>query len=285
MARGIRFDRNEWAGSFGDIGTDLPLVFGMVLAAGLDAASVFVVFGLLQIATGLVYRLPMPMQPLKAMAVLVITGGVAAEVLYGAGIAIGAVMLVLTATGALGWLARHGSRSRSCAASSSGSASRSLRWRSAVRRRRRERAATCSPPSPSSPSSCCGATGGSRPGWSSSASASPTRWPSSSTRRARRRRRPGAAAGAPAEPGRDRHRLRRPRPAAAAAVAVELGDRHRAHVADLFPERRVSVRKIGLTYAAVNLTAPLAGGIPACHGCGGLAGPLRARAPAPAARW
>jgi hypothetical protein len=32
------------------------------------------------------------------------------------------------------------------------------------------------------------------------------------------------------------------------------------------------VRKIGLTYAVVNLLAPLAGGIPACHGCGGLAG-------------
>jgi hypothetical protein len=43
-------------------------------------------------------------------------------------------------------------------------------------------------------------------------------------------------------------------------------------VADLFPERRVSVRQIGLTYATVNLLAPLAGGIPACHGCGGLAG-------------
>lgn len=61
--RGIRFDRNELAGSFGDIGTDLPLIVGIILATGMDSASVFILFGLLQVATGLVYGLPMPMQP------------------------------------------------------------------------------------------------------------------------------------------------------------------------------------------------------------------------------
>jgi len=68
----VRFDRHELAGSFGDIGTDLPLIVGMIGAAGLNSASVFVVFGALQIIMGLVYGLPMPMQPLKAMAVIVI---------------------------------------------------------------------------------------------------------------------------------------------------------------------------------------------------------------------
>lgn len=102
----IRFDRNELAGSFGDIGTDLPLIVGMILAVGLDSASVFIMFGLLQILTGLVYGLPMPMQPLKAMAVLVITQKIAGNVLYGAGLAIGVCMLVLTLSGALSVLAR-----------------------------------------------------------------------------------------------------------------------------------------------------------------------------------
>ena len=102
----IRFDRNELAGSFGDIGTDLPLIVAMIAAAGLDGASVFIVFGLLQIATGIVYGVPMPMQPLKAMAVLVITHKIAGDVLFGAGLAIAAVMLVLSLTGALSWLAR-----------------------------------------------------------------------------------------------------------------------------------------------------------------------------------
>ena len=41
---------------------------------------------------------------------------------------------------------------------------------------------------------------------------------------------------------------------------------------DLFPDRAVSVRRIGLTYATFNLVAPFFSGIPVCHGCGGLAG-------------
>jgi MFS superfamily sulfate permease-like transporter len=106
MLTHIRFDRNELAGSFGDIGTDLPLVIGMVLAAGLDAGSVFIMFGLAQIATGLVYGLPMPMQPLKAMAVIVIGQKLSGDVLFGGGLAIGVVMLLLVVTGGLSWLAR-----------------------------------------------------------------------------------------------------------------------------------------------------------------------------------
>src|SRR5512141_3485726 len=104
-ASGIRFDRNELAGAFGDIGTDLPLIVGMILAAGLHSASVLVMFGLMQFFTALRYRMPMPVQPLKAVAVLVITQKVAPEVLYGGGLAIGIVMLVLTVSGGIEWLA------------------------------------------------------------------------------------------------------------------------------------------------------------------------------------
>lgn len=102
----IRFDRNEFAGAFGDIGTDLPLIVGMILAAGLHSASVLVMFGLMQMMTAFTYRMPMPVQPLKAVAVLVIAGKVTPEVLYGGGLAIGIVMLVLAATGAITWLAK-----------------------------------------------------------------------------------------------------------------------------------------------------------------------------------
>ncbi len=105
MSGRLRFDRNEWAGSFGDIGTDLPLILGILLATGADSASVFIMFGLMQIVTGVVYGLPMPMQPLKAMAVLVITQKLSGGVMYGAGLAIGVIMLGLSVTGALEWLA------------------------------------------------------------------------------------------------------------------------------------------------------------------------------------
>jgi hypothetical protein len=102
---GIRFDRNELAGAFGDIGTDLPLVVGMILATGLHSASVLVMFGLMQWFTAIRYRMPMPVQPLKAVAVIVIAQKIAPEVLYGGGLAIGLVMLLLTLTGAITWIA------------------------------------------------------------------------------------------------------------------------------------------------------------------------------------
>ncbi|MCL4522991.1 MAG: putative sulfate/molybdate transporter [Acidobacteria bacterium] len=102
----IRFDRNELSGAIGDIGTDFPLLVGMILAAGLDAPSVLIMFGALQVMTGLVYGMPMPTQPLKAMAVIVITQKLAPNILYGGGLAIGAVMLLLTVTGLIGWVAR-----------------------------------------------------------------------------------------------------------------------------------------------------------------------------------
>jgi hypothetical protein len=102
----IALNRHELSGAFGDIGTDLPLLIALVAAADLDAGAVFLMFGLAQIATGLVYGLPMPMQPLKAMAVIVITERLAGPTLFGGGLAIGATMLVLAGTGLLDWLAR-----------------------------------------------------------------------------------------------------------------------------------------------------------------------------------
>lgn len=102
----IRFDRNEWAGAFGDIGTDIPLILGMMLVAHLDGASVFILFGAMQILTALLYRMPMPVQPLKAVAALVITQKLSGNLVYGGGLAIGILMLILTLTGLVDWLGR-----------------------------------------------------------------------------------------------------------------------------------------------------------------------------------
>ncbi len=63
-------------------------------------------FGLMQLLTGLRYRIPMPVQPLKAMAAIVIAQRVGGPVLYGAGLAIGVTMLLLSVTGLIDWLAR-----------------------------------------------------------------------------------------------------------------------------------------------------------------------------------
>jgi xanthine/uracil/vitamin C permease (AzgA family) len=106
LRTGIRFERNEFWGAFGDLGTDFPLILGMILVAGVDIASVLIMFGVMQILTRLLYNIPMPAQPLKAVAVLVITQRLSGNILYGGGFAIGLTMLVLTVTGLIDWLAK-----------------------------------------------------------------------------------------------------------------------------------------------------------------------------------
>jgi len=102
----MKFDRNEFSGAFGDIGTDLPLIVGMILASGLDTASVLIVFGAMQVLAAFIYGLPMPVQPLKAVAALVIAQQIGGNIIYGAGLAIGITMLLLTVTGLIDWLGR-----------------------------------------------------------------------------------------------------------------------------------------------------------------------------------
>lgn len=102
----LRFNRQEVSGAFGDMGTDLPLLVGMIVAAGLDAGTVFLLYGALQIATGLVYRMPMPVQPLKAVAAIVIAQKIGGGTLAAGGLAIGALMFLLAATGMLAGIAR-----------------------------------------------------------------------------------------------------------------------------------------------------------------------------------
>lgn len=97
--KNVRFDRNELSGSFGDIGTDLPLIVGMILVSGIDSASTFIIYGILQIASGIYYGMPMAVQPLKAVATIVIAQHLTGDVIYGGGLAIGMIMLFLTLTG------------------------------------------------------------------------------------------------------------------------------------------------------------------------------------------
>jgi SulP family sulfate permease len=97
--RGRRFDRLELAGSFGDLGTFLPIVVAMILINGLSPSAVLLSFGLFYIFTGLFYGLPVPVQPLKAVAAIAIASPslVTVPVIAAAGILFGAVMFALWA--------------------------------------------------------------------------------------------------------------------------------------------------------------------------------------------
>jgi hypothetical protein len=268
----ILFNRNEFSGSFGDIGTDFPLIVGMILASNLDVTSVFVMFGAMQIITGMVYGLPMPVQPLKAMAVLVITQNIQSSILFGAGFAIGLVMLVLSWSGGLGWLAR---KIPSCVVRGIqfglGLSLASLALKTYV-------------PSMGNSGYVLALAGfmimivllGNRhwpPGifviglgllyalffrvdFGALVSGIGFRLPQIA---------------APSMNDILTGFIVLSLPQLPLSISNSVIATHKT-VHDLFPERNISIKKLGITYAVINLILPFFRGIPVCHGCGGLAG-------------
>lgn len=96
----------EIGGAFGDLGTLLPILLGAVTVAGMSAGGLLVGFGVFLLATALIYRLPLPVQPMKAVGALVIAGELAPGEVMAAGIAGGLLLLALTLTGTVSWAAR-----------------------------------------------------------------------------------------------------------------------------------------------------------------------------------
>ncbi len=101
---GIRFDRNEAAGALGDLGTFIPLLVGMVNRCGLQLGPALVGTGLMNVVTGLAFRIPIPVQPMKAIAAVAIAEGLSESQIISAGIVTGVVMLLLGVTGMMNWL-------------------------------------------------------------------------------------------------------------------------------------------------------------------------------------
>ncbi len=267
----LSFNRREVAGAFGDIGTDLPLIVGILLATKLDAAGVFIAYGLVQIGTGLLYGLPMPVQPLKAMAVVVIAGHATGGQLQLAGLMIGGLMLLLAASGALDRLQRmipvvvvrgvQAGLGLALARTALGLAGREGPWGWAAaaaavallswfRGHRRI------------PGALLVIGGGAlwaavyRLNWPAVAHGFGWSWPH------------------PANLPWDQWvtvivLLVLPQLPLSLSNSVIATQRT---VQDFFPEKSLTLRGIGFTYSAMNLVVPWLGGIPVCHGCGGLAG-------------
>lgn len=99
-------NRQEISGAFGDVGILFPLALSLILVNGLNPTAVFFGVGLAYIATGLFFRIPMPVQPLKAVASIAIAGTLAPDLVSAAGILMGAILLLLSLTGAIELIGR-----------------------------------------------------------------------------------------------------------------------------------------------------------------------------------
>ena len=97
----------ELSGALADLGITLPLAYALVVTNGYPAGRIFFLWGLAYVAAGLFYRVPVSIQPLKAMAVIAIAGSVDLATLSTAAWAYGVLFLLLAWSGAItrirGW--------------------------------------------------------------------------------------------------------------------------------------------------------------------------------------
>jgi len=104
----MQFDRVEFAGSLGDLGTLLPIVVAMILINKLSPSAVFLSFGLFYLIAGFYYRLPVPVQPLKAVGAIAIANPamITESVIGASGIIFGAILLLLSISGTVDKIAK-----------------------------------------------------------------------------------------------------------------------------------------------------------------------------------
>jgi len=104
--KSFEFNLRELSGSLGDFGTLFPLAVGYSAVCGLDPAGLLVMLGLANIVTGLIYRLPMPIEPMKVIAVVAIAQHWQPSLVYACGFAMGIIWLLFGWSGIMPWLSR-----------------------------------------------------------------------------------------------------------------------------------------------------------------------------------
>jgi SulP family sulfate permease len=96
-----RFNRLEIAGSLGDLGTLLPLAIGMIIVNGLHPTGLFLSIGLFYIAAGVYFGVTVPVQPMKVVGAYAIATAMSASQVTASGLLLGLLLLLIGVTGAV----------------------------------------------------------------------------------------------------------------------------------------------------------------------------------------
>jgi MFS superfamily sulfate permease-like transporter len=95
------FTLREAAGSVGDFGTILPIIFGVALVSDMNISNILFFFALWFIISGYYYRLPVPIEPMKAIGAVVIAGSLTQDIIAASGIIVGIFFLL---AGVMRWM-------------------------------------------------------------------------------------------------------------------------------------------------------------------------------------
>ncbi len=101
-----RFDRMELAGSLGDLGTLLPLAIGMILVNGLTPLGLFFSIGLYYILSGTYFGVTVPVQPMKVIGAYAVATAMSPNQILASGAILAVVLLIIGITGAMTMIGR-----------------------------------------------------------------------------------------------------------------------------------------------------------------------------------
>jgi hypothetical protein len=104
------YNRMEWAGAFGDIGTLIPFVVAYITIVKIEPLGLLFMFGLCMLVVGLYYRTPIPVQPMKAIGAAAIAGAMSPGAVFGAGLTTGLFWLFAGATDAISPIAKFATK-------------------------------------------------------------------------------------------------------------------------------------------------------------------------------
>ncbi len=102
----VRISRRELAGAVADLGVLVPIAVALIVSNGLSPTAVLLPAGLLYLANAAIYGLPLPSQPLKAFGAIAIAEGLGADEIAAGALLIGALFLVAGRLGLVDRLAR-----------------------------------------------------------------------------------------------------------------------------------------------------------------------------------
>ena len=103
----FKFNRMELAGSLGDLGTLLPISIGMILINGLSSPGVFLTIGLFYILTGIYFRITVPVQPMKVIGAYAITTAMTQSQISASVALMGIILLFTGATNIITIIGRY----------------------------------------------------------------------------------------------------------------------------------------------------------------------------------
>ena len=99
-----RFDLPEWSGAFGDLGTLIPFLAAYISVLHMNPNGILIMFGVSLIFVGWIYKTPFPVQPMKGIGAtsisqVAIAGGLSSAVVISASLITGILWLFLGLTG------------------------------------------------------------------------------------------------------------------------------------------------------------------------------------------